>query len=115
MLCLLHFESIKDSYLAVPGCSGEVAIAVLAARKSSQKNDNLRNRGPIYSAAAMPVECAAPSSSGGAAAAAVARDRPTTLISPSILSADFAKLAEDCEKIVGLGADWLHIDVMVSS
>lgn len=32
-------------------------------------------------------------------------------ISPSILSADFANLAEDCERVAG-AADWLHVDVM---
>ncbi|KAI8473494.1 MAG: Ribulose-phosphate 3-epimerase-like protein [Monoraphidium minutum] len=47
-----------------------------------------------------------------APAAGAARDRPAALISPSILSADFARLAEECKTIVGLGADWLHIDVM---
>ncbi|KAL3148297.1 hypothetical protein ABBQ38_013763 [Trebouxia sp. C0009 RCD-2024] len=40
------------------------------------------------------------------------RDRPATIISPSILSADFAKLAEESEKVISLGADWLHVDVM---
>ncbi|KRX08769.1 Ribulose-phosphate binding barrel [Pseudocohnilembus persalinus] len=34
------------------------------------------------------------------------------LIAPSILSADFSKLAEECKKIQECGADWLHIDVM---
>ena len=32
-------------------------------------------------------------------------------ISPSILSADFARLAEECERVAG-AADWLHVDVM---
>jgi ribulose-phosphate 3-epimerase len=35
-----------------------------------------------------------------------------TLISPSILSADFAKLGEDVRAIDEAGADWIHIDVM---
>ena len=32
-------------------------------------------------------------------------------ISPSILSADFAELAAECERVAG-AADWLHVDVM---
>jgi ribulose-phosphate 3-epimerase len=34
------------------------------------------------------------------------------LISPSILSADFAKLGEEVQAIDEAGADWIHIDVM---
>ncbi len=34
------------------------------------------------------------------------------LIAPSILSADFARLASHAEEAVDAGADWLHIDVM---
>ncbi len=35
-----------------------------------------------------------------------------TLIAPSILSANFARLAEDIKDVEKAGADWLHIDVM---
>ena len=33
-------------------------------------------------------------------------------IAPSILSADFAYLADEIKKIEEAGADWVHIDVM---
>ena len=35
-----------------------------------------------------------------------------TLIAPSLLSADFARLAEELRSIEEAGADWLHLDVM---
>jgi ribulose-phosphate 3-epimerase len=37
---------------------------------------------------------------------------PAPLISPSILSADFARLGEEVRAIDEAGADWIHVDVM---
>ena len=37
---------------------------------------------------------------------------PDPLISPSILSADFARLGEEVRAIDEAGADWIHVDVM---
>jgi len=38
--------------------------------------------------------------------------RPPLRIAPSILSADFARLAEEVARVEAAGADWLHVDVM---
>lgn len=37
---------------------------------------------------------------------------PRAVIAPSILSADFSQLGSECLRMVSLGADWLHIDIM---
>ena len=38
--------------------------------------------------------------------------RQATVIAPSILSADFARLGDDVQRVVEAGADWIHFDVM---
>lgn len=34
------------------------------------------------------------------------------IIAPSVLSADFSKLASECVQIIKNGADWVHLDIM---
>jgi ribulose-phosphate 3-epimerase len=38
--------------------------------------------------------------------------KQSTLIAPSILSADFARLGEEVDNVLQAGADWVHFDVM---
>jgi ribulose-phosphate 3-epimerase len=38
--------------------------------------------------------------------------RQSTVIAPSILSADFARLGEEVDAVIDAGAEWVHFDVM---
>lgn len=39
-------------------------------------------------------------------------DKTATLIAPSMLSADFARLKDELQDVEAAGADWIHLDVM---
>ena len=38
--------------------------------------------------------------------------KQSTIIAPSLLSADFARLGEEAQSVLDAGAQWLHLDVM---
>lgn len=38
---------------------------------------------------------------------------PQAIVAPSMLSSDFAALGSEAARMMELGADWLHMDIMV--
>ncbi len=49
---------------------------------------------------------------GGTGASTPRGRKPLTLIAPSILAADFGRLAAEVQAVTAAGADWIHVDVM---
>ena len=39
-------------------------------------------------------------------------EKPTKLLAPSVLSADFSRLGEEIRAVEAAGADWIHFDIM---
>ncbi len=39
-------------------------------------------------------------------------DNPRITVAPSLLAADWTRLADECRRALDAGADWLHLDVM---
>ncbi|KAF8072928.1 SKD1 [Scenedesmus sp. PABB004] len=102
-------------YFADKGIADQVVPPVISMRDFEKVLDRARPTTSGPRATAPPTDAAA-----AAAAARPARppadhamaSKGDVILSPSILSADFARLADECSSIVKQGADWLHIDVM---
>ncbi|KAI7844200.1 hypothetical protein COHA_002334 [Chlorella ohadii] len=86
-----HFQAYTALYPALkPGFHA-------AASQQQQQQD-----------AAAPPAAAANGSQQGAGGAA---EELHSIVSPSILSADFANLARDVDRVVKAGAEWVHVDI----
>src|ERR1700729_2404100 len=98
-----------------PATSPSAPSSKRSSPRSTRRKAYLRGRGTTCSWWPSGAWPRAPSPSGGSAGRPTAIARLRSLmavqISPSILSADFARLADEAEAVAGV-ADWVHVDVM---
>jgi hypothetical protein len=114
---------VRVSRTVQPDAACHAVYAALFSERYSRLYPALK---PLFhSAAAAPGAAAAAGDSGSgggvaqphavAAATAATADGlappPRPIVAPSILSADFAALGEDVEKVLAAGADWIHVDM----
>mmetsp|Transcript_36042 Transcript_36042/g.76844 ORF Transcript_36042/g.76844 Transcript_36042/m.76844 type:complete len:303 (+) Transcript_36042:286-1194(+) len=104
---------------AALGCSALLQVQPSGGRSnSSTPSTRFWKEAPLHSRLSSRV-ASAPSTTTVACQSKVnprvqkLRTEPKTLkVSPSILSADFARLGEEVGAVLKVGADWVHIDVM---